>query len=136
MSQDEFFLEALAQAKTLLKQDGEDLRKQALAFLLAADIQHRSNAQLWLMRLAEDELSSEERYEAGLQLAVAHQDQGQIAWMVEKLADMDFEVDTDEVCLKMTAELIESQLKEEFEVAQPLTGDQSLIQRLNRLIDD
>ena len=76
MSQDEFFLEALAQAKTLLKQDGEDLRKQALAFLLAADIQHRSNAQLWLMRLAEDELSSEERYEAGLQLAVAHQDQG------------------------------------------------------------
>lgn len=136
MSQDEFFLEALAQAKTLLKQDGEDLRKQALAFLLAADIQHRSNAQLWLMRLAEDELSSEERYEAGLQLAVAHQDQGQIAWMIEKLADMDFEVDTDEVCLKMTAELIESQLKEEFEVAQPLTGDQSLIQRLNRLIDD
>ena len=136
MSQDEFFLEALAQAKTLLKQDGEDLRKQALAFLLAADIQHRSNAQLWLMRLAEDELSSEQRYEAGLQMAVAHQDQGQIAWMIEKLADMDFEVDTDEVCLKMTAELIESQLKEEFEVAQPLTGDQSLIQRLNRLIDD
>lgn len=136
MSQDEFFLDALAQAKTLLKQDGEDLRKQALAFLLAADIQHKSNAQLWLMRLAEDELSSEQRYEAGLQLAVAHQDQGQIAWMIEKLADMDFEVDTDEVCLKMTADLIESQLKEEFEKAKPLTGDQSLIQRLNRLIDD
>ena len=136
MSQDEFFLDALAQAKTLLKQDGEDLRKQALAFLLAADIQHKSNAQLWLMRLAENELSSEERYEAGLQLAVAHQDQCQIAWMIEKLADMDFEVDTDEVCLKMTAELIEAQLKEQFEEQEPLTGDQSLIQRLNRLIDD
>ena len=124
----------MAQAKTLLKQDGENLRKQALAFLSAADIQHRSNAQLWLMRLAEDELSSEERYEAGLQLAVAHQDQSQIAWMIEKLADMDFDVDTDEVCLKMTAELIESQLKEEFEEQEPLTGDPSLIQRLNRLI--
>ncbi len=133
----EFFMAALEEAKSLMDQDGEDLRKQALACLLAADIQHRSNAHAWLMMILKQQESTateEERYDAALQFSIVQRDQGQISFLINSLIEMDFDVATDEKLLEASYELVKEELRQELN---SFSGkDWSVIDRLNRLMDD
>ena len=132
---------ALEQAKQLSDQNGEDLRKQALAYLLAADIQHRSNVQAWLMLLVnpveKEPLSLQERYNAALQMAVAQRDQGQITQLIANVLDMEWDVATEPDLVDATYEIMQDEYQDWFQEPEnrPAT-DWSLIEKLNRLVDD
>ena len=124
-----------------MNQDGEELRKQALAFLLAADIQHRANLQAWMMMLVDptesQKLSLQERYDAALQMAVAQRDQGQIAQLITNLCDLDFDVSTDPDFLDSTFLVVQQEMLDfaEEEERRPAT-DWSVIEKFNRLVDE
>lgn len=141
MNTNQLFLAALGEAKKLMNEDGEDLRKQALAYLLAADLQHRTNVQSWLMMLVnpteDDELPLQERYDAALQMALAQRDQGQISQLIAHVAEMDWDVGIESDLLEATFEVVEGEYQEMLNAIdrQPAT-DWSVIEKLNRLVEE
>ena len=141
MNTNELFLAALVEARTLMSVEGEELRKQALAYLLAADLQHRTNVQAWLMMLVnpteDDELPLQERYDAALQMALAQRDQGQLAQLIAHIAEMDWDVGIESDLLEATFEVVEGEYRDMLNAIdrQPAT-DWSVIEKLNRLVEE
>ena len=137
MTENELFKEAFEQAEQHLNTPGEDLRKQALALLLAADIQHRANIQAWLAVIVKnhDGLDTEERYDDVLHLMASQRDQGQISMLIENLLDLDFEVSLEPGITALTYRLVGEEIEDEIQQMETENRYSDTITKLNRLYD-
>jgi phage gp37-like protein len=138
MSESELFLQVLDAAEEYLDTPGEDLRKQALALLIAANAQHRANVEAWLAVLTSDRSeprSVEDRFDDALHLLVAQRDAGQLEMLIEWILGMDFDVALEPRLTRSTFKLLRQEAQASLDQENSKSNSE-IIERLNRLMGD